>query len=107
VVLEQSLRCIAWGGRILVIGFASGKIPQIPANLLLVKNCDAIGYYWGSYRAHRPELVRQSYEKLLGWFEAGKLRPHVSHRLPLEQAGRAIELLKTRAATGKVVLTTR
>lgn len=106
-VFEQSLRCIAWGGRILVIGFASGKIPQIPANILLVKNCDAIGYYWGSYRKHRPELVRQSYEKLLGWFEAGKLEPHVSHRLPLEDAGRALELLKTRAATGKVVLTTR
>jgi NADPH2:quinone reductase len=106
-VFEQSLRCIAWGGRIVIIGFASGKIPQIPANILLVKNCDAIGYYWGSYRKHRPELVRRSYEKLLGWFEAGKLRPHVSHRLPLEEAGRALELLKTRAATGKVVLTTR
>jgi NADPH2:quinone reductase len=106
-VFEQSLRCIAWGGRIVIIGFASGKIPQIPANILLVKNCDAIGYYWGSYRKHRPELVRRSYEKLLGWFEAGKLRPHVSHRLPLEEAGHALELLKTRAATGKVVLTTR
>jgi NADPH:quinone reductase len=106
-VFDQSLRCIAWGGRIVVIGFAGGKIPQIPANILLVKNIDAIGYYWGSYRQHRPELVRQSYEKLLGWFEAGKLQPHVSHRLPLEEAGRALDLLKTRAATGKVVLTTR
>jgi NADPH2:quinone reductase len=106
-VLEQSLRCIAWGGRLLIIGFAGGKIPQIPANILLVKNIDAIGYYWGSYRKHRPDLVRQSFEKLLGWFEAGKLAPHISHRLPLEEAGRAIELLKTRAATGKVVLTTR
>jgi NADPH2:quinone reductase len=106
-VFDQSLRCIAWGGRIVVIGFASGKIPQIPANILLVKNIDAIGYYWGSYRKHKPELVRQSYERLLGWFEAGKLKPHISHRFPLEEAGRAIELLRTRAATGKVVLTTR
>lgn len=106
-VFEQSLRCVAWGGRLLVIGFAGGKIPQIPANILLVKNADAIGYYWGSYRKHRPELVRESFQKLLGWFEAGKLRPHVSHRLPLEEASRALELLSTRRATGKVVLTTR
>jgi len=106
-VFEQSLRCVAWGGRLLVIGFAGGKIPQIPANILLVKNADAIGYYWGSYRKHRPELVRESFQKLLGWFEAGKLRPHVSHRLPLEEASRALELLSTRRATGKVVLTMR
>jgi NADPH2:quinone reductase len=106
-VFDQSLRCIAWGGRIIVIGFAAGRISQIPANLLLVKNIDAIGFYWGSHRQHRPEWIKRSNEKLLGWFEAGKLKPHISHRLPLEEASRAIELLKTRAATGKVVLTTR
>ncbi|HUN45362.1 MAG TPA: NADPH:quinone oxidoreductase family protein [Stellaceae bacterium] len=103
---DQCLRSIAWGGRFIVIGFASGRIPQIPANLLLVKNCDAIGFYWGSYRARDPALVRRSFETLLGWFAAGKLRPHVSHRIPLAEAGRAMALLAERKATGKVVLTT-
>jgi NADPH2:quinone reductase len=106
-VFEQSLRCIAWCGRLLVIGFAGGKIPHVPANILLVKNVDVLGYYWGSYRKFRPDLVKRSYETLFGWFEAGKLKPHVSHRLPLAEAARAIDLLKRREATGKVVLTIR
>lgn len=103
---DQCLRSIAWEGRIVVIGFAAGRISQIPANLVLVKNCDVIGFYWGSYRRHRPELVRQSFQKLLSWFEAGKLKPHVSHILDLADASRALALLAERKATGKVVLTT-
>jgi NADPH2:quinone reductase len=103
---DQCLRSIAWGGRIIVIGFASGRIPQIPANLLLVKNCDAIGFYWGSYRERNPALVRQSFETLLAWFEAGRLKPHISHRIDLADAGRAMAMLADRKATGKVVLTT-
>src|SRR6266567_4894693 len=103
---DQCLRSIAWEGRIVVIGFAAGRISQIPANLVLVKNCDVIGFYWGSYRRHKPELVRQSFEKLLSWFEAGRLKPHVSHTLDLADAGRALALLADRKATGKVVLTT-
>ena len=103
---DQALRSVAWQGRVIIIGFASGKIPQIPANIVLVKNCDVIGYYWGSYRAHKPALVNQSIRTLLGWFAAGKLKPHVSHRLDLAEAGQALELLRTRKATGKVILTT-
>jgi len=103
---DQCLRSIAWEGRVVVIGFAAGRISQIPANLVLVKNCDVIGFYWGSYRRHKPELVRQSFQKLLSWFEAGKLKPHVSHTLDLADAGRALALLADRKATGKVVLTT-
>ena len=105
-VFDQSLRCIAWGGRLVVIGFAAGKIQQVPANLLLVKNCDALGFYWGSYRKFNPGLVRRSFEQLARWFEEGKLKPHVSHRLGLGEVARAFELLRTRKATGKVVLTT-
>ena len=78
----------------------------MPANLLLVKNCDAIGFYWGSYRKFDPGLVRRSFEQLARWFEEGKLKPHVSHTLGLGDAARAFELLRTRKATGKVVLTT-
>src|SRR5215471_13213925 len=97
---DASLRSIAWGGRIIVIGFASGRVPQIPANILLVKNIDVIGFYWGSYQARKPELLRDSYAKLLGWFEEGKLKPHVSHHFDLKDAARALELLRQRKSTG-------
>jgi len=105
-VFDASLRSIAWEGRILVIGFAGGKVPQVPANILLVKNCDVIGFYWGSYRAKKPEQVRRSYERLFRWFEEGKLRPHVSERFDLADAAKALDALRSRRSTGKVVLTT-
>lgn len=104
---DASLRCVAWEGRILIIGFASGRIPQIPANIALVKNADIIGFYWGSYSIHKPEVPRESFKELFRWFEEGKLKPHVSERLELKEAGRALELLKQRKSTGKVVLTMR
>jgi len=104
-VFDASLRCTAADGRILVIGFASGSVPQIPANILLVKNITVIGYYWGAYRRLDPDGLRRTYAQLLDWYSAGKLKPHVSQTLPLEQAGAAIGLLKSRSATGKVVLT--
>lgn len=102
---EASLRSIAWGGRILIIGFASGRIPQIPANIALVKNIDIIGFYWGSYQARKPELLRDSYATLLRWFEEGKLKPHVSAQVKLDDAAKALEMLRQRKSTGKVVLT--
>ncbi len=103
---DASLRSIAWGGRIIVIGFASGRIPQAPANILLVKNIDVIGFYWGSYQARRPELLRDSYATLLRWFEEGKLKPHISAQMDLNKVAQAMDLLKQRKSTGKVVLTT-
>ena len=105
-LFEASLRAVAWGARLIVIGFAAGKVQQIPANILLVKNVSAIGYYWGSYRARAPERVASGYAQLFEWFADGKLRPHVSHQLDLAEAGAALELLKSRKSTGKVVLTT-
>lgn len=102
---DAALRSVAWGGRVLIIGFASGRIPTLPANIALVKNIDVIGFYWGSYQAHKPELVRQSFTQLLRWFEAGKLKPYVSHEFDLRRAGEAMEMLRQRKATGKVVLT--
>jgi NADPH2:quinone reductase len=102
---DASLRSIAWGGRIIVIGFASGRIPQIPANIVLVKNIDIIGFYWGSHQTRRPELLRQSFAQLFRWFEEGKLKPHVSEKVDLKDASRALELLRLRKSTGKVVLT--
>jgi NADPH2:quinone reductase len=102
---DKSLRSIAWGARLLVIGFASGTTPQIPANLLLVKNCAAIGLYWGSYRRHAPALVAESFRALFAWFDQGKLKPLVSQQFPLDRAAEALGLLANRRATGKLVLT--
>ena len=103
---EASLKTIAWEGRILIIGFAGGTVPQIPANILMVKNCSAIGFYWSAYRTRRPDLLRHSFETLLGWVAAGTLRPLVSETLPLERAAEAITRIKARQVTGKLVLTT-
>ena len=106
-VFDASLRAIAWGGRIVVVGFASGKVPQIPANILLVKNAAALGFYWGSYRRHDPERLRKGFATLFGWHAAGRIRPHVSHVLPLERTPEAIGLLLDRRSTGKVVVKIR
>ncbi len=103
-VFDASLRSVAQDGRIMVIGFAGGTVQQIPANILLVKNVTVIGYDWRAYRRIDPEGIRRSYEELLAWFAAGKLRPIVSQTLPLAEAARAIGLLKARQATGKLVL---
>jgi NADPH2:quinone reductase len=105
-LFDAALRSIAWQGRIIVIGFAAGKIPQIPANVVLVKNIDIIGFFWGSYLPRKPELVRRSLEQLLRWLDEGKLKPHVSDQFDLKDAALALELLKQRKSTGKVVLTT-
>lgn len=105
-VFDQSLRCTAWSGRLVVIGFASGTVPQIPANYLLVKNLSVLGLYWGSYRKHRPDMLAGAFAELFAWYQAGRLRPHVSQTLDLAEAAAALDLLKTRRSTGKVVLTT-
>lgn len=90
--------------RIIPIGFASGDIPQIKANHLLVKNISVLGLYWGGYLTFKPEILTQSLATLLTWFQEGKLKPHVSHILPLEQAADGFELLRSRRSTGKVVI---
>jgi len=103
-VFDASLKAAAWGARILIIGFAAGRVPQIPANYLLVKNISAMGFYWGSYRKKAPEMLHAQFEELINWFGMGKLKPHISHNLPLEAACDALNLLTSRKATGKVVL---
>ena len=103
---DVALRCLGWEGRLIVIGFASGTIPQAPANILLVKNCGVLGFYWGAYRRREPERFKAAFDALFEWFEAGKLKPHISLALPLEQAGEALRTLADRRATGKIVLTT-
>ncbi|WP_209424933.1 NADPH:quinone oxidoreductase family protein [Pararhodobacter sp. SW119] len=100
-----ALRALNPEGRFVVIGFAGGQVPQFPANILLVKNLDVIGFYWGGYMAFRPQVIRASLGRLLAWYAEGRLAPHVSHTLPLERAGEGLELLSSRKSTGKVVVT--
>ena len=90
--------------RYIVIGFASGDVPQIPANLLLVKNIDVIGLYWGGYLQFAPDALTDSLSELMRLYAQGKLRPHVSDVLPLARAGDGLELLSSRTSTGKVVI---
>lgn len=91
--------------RLLPIGFASGDVPQIPANHLLVKNLTVMGLYWGGYLKFNPKVITDSLATLMGWFEAGRITPHISHSFPLEQSGEALEVLRARKSTGKVVVT--
>ncbi|UMA65753.1 NADPH:quinone oxidoreductase family protein [Roseivivax marinus] len=99
-----ALRACKPEARILAIGFASGEVPQIKANHLLVKNVSVLGLYWGGYLAFRPQVVTDSLATLIGWYADGKLHPHVSHVLPFERADEGLGLLRTRQATGKVVI---
>lgn len=91
--------------RLLVIGFASGDVPQIRANHLLVKNLTVMGLYWGGYLAFRPEILTGSLATLFDWYAKGALKPHVSHTLPLDRVEDGLDLLRQRKATGKVVIT--
>lgn len=93
-------------GRILTIGFAGGDVPQVPANHLLVKNLSVIGLNWPAYFSFRPEIVTGSMATLMDWHIRGRITPHVSHTLPLSRAAEALDLLRSRKSTGKVVVTT-
>ncbi len=101
---KAALRACRPEARLLPLGFASGEVPQIPANHLLVKNLTVIGFYWGGYTRVNPKVLTDSFETLTRWYEEGKLKPHVSNVLPLEKANEALDLLRTRKATGKVVV---
>ncbi len=105
-VFDQSLRCINWNGRLLVIGFASGRIPSAPANLLLIKNCKLVGVFWGAFAARFPEINKANFEQMFRWYEAGKLKPIVSQKYPLARAADAMNAIAKRTVIGKAVLTT-
>ncbi len=105
-VFDASMRSIAWGGRLLVVGFAAGRIPQAPANLLLVKNAAAIGVYWSSHREREPERLQRSFADLFKLYEAGALKPRIAETWPLERAADALRRLLSRKVAGKIVLAT-
>lgn len=91
--------------RMLTIGFASGEVPQVQANHLLVKNITLMGFYWGGYMGFKPQVILSSMQKLIGWYRDGKIKPHISHTLPLARAAEGLDLLAGRKSTGKVVIT--
>ncbi|MFQ6551647.1 NADPH:quinone oxidoreductase family protein [Aestuariibius insulae] len=93
--------------RYILIGFASGEVPKPRANVLLVKNITLIGFYWGGYMAFNQDALKSSLDEIMGWYAKGRIKPHVSHHLPLEKANEALDLLRTRKATGKVVVTVK
>lgn len=93
-----------WDGRAVVIGFAGGDIPKIPANILLVKNVEVSGLYWGASALHNPQLFQKSSKEVISMWLEGRIRPHVSHRVALSDANKALDIIKSRMSTGKVLL---
>lgn len=106
-VFDRSTKCVAFEGRILVIGFASGRIPAARANHMLVKNYTVIGVYWGTYSRNEPALTHSAQDELYALYGRGAIKPLVSAARPMADARAAMAAIASRATTGKVVLTTR
>ncbi|MFG0840944.1 NADPH:quinone oxidoreductase family protein [Pseudomonas sp. FYR_5] len=106
-LFEQAVRGLAWNGRLLVVGFASGSIPQLAANLVLLKGAAVLGVFWGAFAQRQPEDNAANFRQLFAWHAEGKLKPLVSQTYPLAEAGAAIETLGQRQAVGKLVVLAR
>jgi NADPH2:quinone reductase len=104
---ERSTKCIAFEGRLVVVGFTSGQIPQARANHVLVKNYSVVGLHWGLYNERRPDLIDACTEDLLRLYATGKIQPYVSRRVPLVRAAEALADVAAGRTTGKTVLLTR
>src|SRR5215467_6582756 len=103
---DQALRAVNWEARMLVIGFASGRIQAVPANLILVKNISVIGVVWGAQTERDPAWMSRNLVELLRWWSQGKLKPLIARTFPLAEAGQALNALLSRRYAGKVVLET-
>jgi NADPH2:quinone reductase len=101
---EPALRATAWQGRYLVIGFASGEIPKFPLNLVLLKGCQIVGVFWGSFAMREPARNRRHAEQIFAWVAEGKLRPAIDAVLPFTEAAAALGRLEQRQVKGKLVL---
>lgn len=104
-VYDRSTKCIAFEGRIVIVGFTSGRIPQAAANHVLIKNYSVVGLHWGLYAKRMPELIPLVAKELFGLYEAGKIKPYISTRLPLGEAPRGLAMVASGKSTGKVILT--
>ena len=103
-IFMQCMRCINWKGRVLVIGFASGPIPEVPTNLALLKGCSIVGVFWGRFTGAEPEENSQNFDELFALHAKGKLKPQITKSYSLDNAAEAISSLENRKATGKVVI---
>jgi NADPH2:quinone reductase len=97
-------RSMGWGGRLLVIGFASGRIPQFPVNLALVKGYSVVGVFWGDFTRREPKAFQANMQELVGWYMEGKVKPLIEGTYPLADAARVLERIHSRGAVGKLVL---
>src|SRR5712692_1579596 len=104
-VFDRSTKCVAFEGRIVVVGFTSGRIPQAAANHVLVKNYSVVGLHWGLYSRRAPELIGPAAEELMDLYQSGKIKPLISARVPLAQAPTALAMVAGGKSTGKVILT--
>lgn len=103
-VFDRSLKCIAWNGRLLVIGFAGGRIPEVKANRILLKNISVVGVHWGAYARNEPERVAETFTALFQMYAEGQVKPVIFARYPLERTGEALVALGSRRTYGKVVV---
>ncbi|HEY6430442.1 MAG TPA: NADPH:quinone oxidoreductase family protein [Acetobacteraceae bacterium] len=103
-VTEESLRCLAYGGRLLILGFLGGGPASLRSNYLLIKAIEAIGVYMGGFQGNQPDLFTSNTQAILALAAEGKIRPRISHRFPLERAAEAIQAVMDRAVIGKAVL---
>ena len=101
---EMAFRGIAWGGRFLVVGFASGSIPKMPLNLPLLKTASIVGIFWGDFAMKNPKQNMENTRILIKWVEEGKLRPHIHKIYKLEDTSRALEEMADRKVKGKLVV---
>lgn len=104
-IFDQCARCVNWNGRILVIGFASGRIPEFKVNLALLKGSSVVGVFWGDWVRRDPEGHQQNCAELFTMFRQGLIKPHISQDFPLESYAEAMNIFLERKAVGKIVLT--
>jgi len=104
-VFDGSLKCIAWNGRLLVVGFAGGRIPEVKVNRILLKNIALVGLHWGAYAGKEPERVQEIFDALARLYKGGEIAPVVYRTYPLEELPQALEALGSRRTYGKLIVT--
>ncbi|KAA0575178.1 NADPH:quinone oxidoreductase family protein [Azospirillum sp. B21] len=97
-------RSMAWNGRLLVIGFASGEIPKFPVNLALVKGFSLVGVFWGAFTEKEPDVYADNMSELIGWYGAGKIKPVIEGEYPLSDAASVLKRMLGRGTAGKLIL---
>lgn len=103
-LFQQCLSCVNWNGRILVIGFAAGDIPEIAANRILLKGAAVVGVFWGAFVAREPRVNAENFEQLMSWFGEGRIKPHIGKTYPMARAAEALNDMMGRKVQGKAVL---